>query len=1464
MNIKRFLLLVLLLGSNLTFGLTVVGTYSLGDIPTNNGAYDATCNGAATPLNIGLPAGGPWVVTSIDLSYDITSPAAGGGYMSEQRSRLFCQNSGLDEGADFSGTGATGGTQSYNRTGLNIANAQYVGGTNLVFELQAYRTWAGTAGCNTTVAKIDDGTWIVTVNYELAAPMTYVSSTTNQSSSTSVQNCALSSDILMIEVETSGTLTPIDLTSFELTTNGTTNLGEITSINVYYTNDVNSFSQINLFGTLVSGTGGTLIGSQTLLAGSNYFWVEYIYNTPMTLGNSIDGSCDNLIVDGVSQVPVITDPVGSSSVTICNPSPGGIDANLTLWLDAKSGAESGGVPANNTNLVDKWGNKVTNTGLTDLTQTNGVQQPIYNDNSLNFNPVITFDGNNDKLDKPVLGSDVFDSNDNTIFMVHRYYGGVVYFKWEQGSSGNRVGYENSGNSVRFDFPTDGGGNQTISNFNYDQNGQIVTAASTTGSSTLSNMGVLDVTNPTTGSLNTGFTSNLSIGDNVSFSVASNMDYAEVIVYSRTLNAIELKTVESYLAIKYGMTLGVNGISLNYLSSGGPTVWDVAQNTGYNFDIAGISRDDNSGQDQRKSKSINLNGVNDRDILTISNGLDFNNSLQFTTDASFLIWGHNDGTLTNTGTAVNYTTDNSQTMSTIFDRVWKTQETGDVTDVTLEFDMSYSSIQLAGGTTDFNNVRLLVDEDGDFSNGATAYSPTSFDAVNNIVYFQHDFTPTDGNDLTQNNGFYYTLAAIETVVANFAMNDTTICAGQTIIFSDSSFTAPTTWDWTFNGGDVTSANTQGPHSITFDTPGTYDIVLNVSDANSSDDSTLQVIVSGYPTLDAGLNDTICEGENYTLTATIVEVTATTPIWDNGITDGVQFTPVDSMMYFVTSNIDGCESTDSVIIDLTEIPDITVPIDFAICEGEDTLLNAISTTTNAIISWDNGVINNQLFSPPTTVIYTATSTLTEGTVVCTTTDQTEITVNIIPNIDAGTDDVICLGENYTLTGTNLDNAALTWNNGVIDNVQFAPIDSLEYIVIGVLNGCENSDTVVVDVNPNPALIVPANLSICNGEDAILNATSVDADNIVWNNGVTNNQIFTPANTATYTATATIVTGLNTCTTTEDVTIVVNPNPFIDADATGATLITLCEGESYTLTAENPDGGTLIWTNGITDNVLFTPTDSLMYLVTATLNGCVGIDSIIINVVDSPVVQAELDQRICEGDSVLLNATTNQSLAAITWSQGIQNNTYISPEFTQTYSVTATLGNCSSMDEITIIVEPGPDAGFSFNPNPITIENTEVEFTQFNTHDGETYGWTFGDNSVSTLESPLHIYPEIAGVTYQVQLIVTDSIGCSDSSSTQLTIFDVLVYYIPNAFTPDGDVYNETFQPVFTSGFDPMDYHLIIFNRWGEIMFESYNDQMGWDGTYNGKIVEDGVYVWTVEFGELLSDRRIVDRGTVTILR
>ena len=94
--------------------------------------------------------------------------------------------------------------------------------------------------------------------------------------------------------------------------------------------------------------------------------------------------------------------------------------------------------------------------------------------------------------------------------------------------------------------------------------------------------------------------------------------------------------------------------------------------------------------------------------------------------------------------------------------------------------------------------------------------------------------------------------------------------------------------------------------------------------------------------------------------------------------------------------------------------------------------------------------------------------------------------------------------------------------------------------------------------------------------------------------------------------------------------------------------------------------------------------------------------------------------------------------------------------------------------------------------------------------------------------------------------------------------LIFYVPNAFTPDGDEFNNTFQPVFAQGFDAFEYELLIFDRWGEIIFESHDPNIGWDGTYHGKICQDGVYVWKIGIKLANVDDRIEKVGHVTLIK
>ena len=121
-----------------------------------------------------------------------------------------------------------------------------------------------------------------------------------------------------------------------------------------------------------------------------------------------------------------------------------------------------------------------------------------------------------------------------------------------------------------------------------------------------------------------------------------------------------------------------------------------------------------------------------------------------------------------------------------------------------------------------------------------------------------------------------------------------------------------------------------------------------------------------------------------------------------------------------------------------------------------------------------------------------------------------------------------------------------------------------------------------------------------------------------------------------------------------------------------------------------------------------------------------------------------------------------------------------------------------------------------------------------------------------------------SFDVTLIATSNFGCTDTVRMVIRIKEELIYFIANSFTPNGDEVNQTFQPVFVSGFDPFDYTMNIYNRWGEVVFETHDVDRGWDGTYGGEIVPDGSYLWKIILKLADVDDRQIITGHVNIFK
>ncbi len=319
------------------------------------------------------------------------------------------------------------------------------------------------------------------------------------------------------------------------------------------------------------------------------------------------------------------------------------------------------------------------------------------------------------------------------------------------------------------------------------------------------------------------------------------------------------------------------------------------------------------------------------------------------------------------------------------------------------------------------------------------------------------------------------------------------------------------------------------------------------------------------------------------------------------------------------------------------------------------------------------------------------------------------------------------------------------------------------------------------------------------------------------------------------------------------------------------TVCSGTAVTLTGSGANSYS--WDNGVSNGVPFTPASTNTYTVTGTsAAGCQNTDQVVVTV--QPTAPPQFVADVTSGCAPLTVTFTNLSGGSnCEWDFGDGNTgtgcLTITHTFTSVGCYDITLETTSSAGCVGtatlsnyICVTPNPVASFVPNPSVLTVLNPVTQMVNSSSN-ATTYQWNFGDGSQSTAFQPTHEYPENPG-SYTIELIAYSASGCTDTAYATVVITEEVIFFVPNTFTPDDDEFNQSFNPVFTSGFDPYDFNMLIFDRWGEIIFETNNDQVGWDGTYQGELVKDGTYTWKIEFKTSANDARKIAVGHVNVLR
>lgn len=682
-------------------------------------------------------------------------------------------------------------------------------------------------------------------------------------------------------------------------------------------------------------------------------------------------------------------------------------------------------------------------------------------------------------------------------------------------------------------------------------------------------------------------------------------------------------------------------------------------------------------------------------------------------------------------------------------------------------------------------------------------------------------------------------------------DTTICLGSSAQLQAS---GGSKYVWTPATGLSSSIISNPVATPTVTT--TYEVTVSSGSCTGKKSVTITVVTG--PKLSAN-GGTICPGDSLQLNVTDANASnnityAWTPAatLSNAVIANPYAHPVVTTTYTVTgTSANGCQSTATATVTITNNLIPTVSADTAICIGAHVQLKAGGGSTYAwtpATGLSNPAIANPVANPTVTTTYQVT--VSSGS--CIGTKNVTITVNALPVISV-TASTICEKEKATVTATGA--ATYSWKEPsggsyTGSTITLQPASTTSYTVTGTdSKGCKDTTTTIITVNPAPLIKVNSE-TICAGVEITLIASG--GNSYTWQAAgttlpATASVLVKPTATTSYTVTG---TGANGCKNTAVSTVTVNPIPDIAANSG-----TICKGKNFTIKAV---GGATSYSWQASDGsavppqaeVIVNPASNTTYTVTGTAKGCSDTAMAHVNVNPVPVITVN-NAAICSRKEVKLTASGG---ATYHWSTNTGGaSIVVAPAITTSYTVTGTQGGCSSTAIAVVTVYGNPIV--SFYPNPRELSEDEPKVNLFNSTSGKNllYEWTFGDAAsplnTSDKENPSHQYPGPG--TYTICLKAIDSLhGCVDSACKEIIYKPQWTIYVPNAFTPGDDGHlNNVF---YAYGTNIIKFRMLIFDRWGNEIFESNDLYKGWDGKVNGKpeLAQQDVYVWKIDCTDIFN--------------
>lgn len=492
----------------------------------------------------------------------------------------------------------------------------------------------------------------------------------------------------------------------------------------------------------------------------------------------------------------------------------------------------------------------------------------------------------------------------------------------------------------------------------------------------------------------------------------------------------------------------------------------------------------------------------------------------------------------------------------------------------------------------------------------------------------------------------------------------------------------------------------------------------------------------------------------------------------------------------------------------------------------------------------------------------------------------------NEHVGYNETICKGSDVNIIlhgGNNYRMISPTFQNIVDSTITVHPLVNTTYIF-----EVDNSDEfgTLICTRTDSIRVHPYSFNIDLGENKIIckddtvklwNTNDQVSGTCLWYNNITNPLFVgdtlysTPQSTSYLYLT---LTDSLTCKATDSILITVNNSP--EVNITGNPSTTICKGTSTNLTANSSLlNCTYSWNTGqTTPTITVAPTQPITeYIVSVKLPPamCEKIDTVKVYAIDKPIVNTCQDINICYSDTTQIYVTGNAT--SYTWSSNptdanVDNNHLtnitVRPQSSTMYVASGiNETNCYNSDTVFVYVSPLPEAQMSFSPTIVNDLDPTVIFKD-ETNGSVFRRWNLSDESTSNESIFVHQF-ELTDTTqsFLINLYVENSFGCKDSITNNIRVSTTHFLWAPNAvYLYDVDPRISQFRVYIDN---PIDFELKIFNRWGECIYKTNNQEKSWDCKYKGEFVPQGNYVWMVKYRhEGKRNDVITDKGTFSIYK